>query len=60
MESNLAGSGSYARGDQPRSVPDPDGPAHAAMLKKQKAYNAKQEEEWWRKHPGAVESLLPV
>lgn len=56
----LAGSGSYARGDQSRSVPDPDGPAYTAMVKKQAAYNAKQEEAWWRKHPGAVESFFPV
>lgn len=56
----MAGSGSYARGDQSRSVPDTDGPAYAAMVRKQKTYNAKQEEEWWRKHPGVGESLLPV
>lgn len=56
----MAGSGSYARGDQSRSVPDPEGPAYAAMVQKQKAYNAKQEKQWWRQHPGAVESVLPV
>lgn len=56
----MAGSGSYARGDQPRSVPDPDRRAYDAMVEAQKAYNAKQEQEWWRKHPGVAESVVPV
>lgn len=30
------------------------------MVEKQKAYNGKQDEEWWRKHPGTLESLTPV
>lgn len=60
MEENLAGTGSYARGDQPRSVPDVDGPAYDAMIVRQKAYNTRQQDEWWRKHPGFAESLVPV
>ncbi len=66
----MASSGSYAKGDQARSVPDPDGPAYAAMVEKQKAYNAKQEaalanrrtrsDDYWSSHPGTAESLIPV
>ena len=60
-ERKLAGSGSYARGDEPRSVPDRDGPAYRAMIAKQRAHNAKQEEEeWYRRHPDLAESLVPV
>lgn len=53
----MASSGSYARGDQPRSVPDNLKGPYEEMSKKQKAYNAKQEEAWYRKHPGLAESL---
>lgn len=56
----MPGSGSYARGDQPRSVPDDLKHPYEDMAKKQKAYNAKQEEAWYRKHPGLAESLVPV
>lgn len=56
----IAGTGSYARGDQPRSVPDVDGPAYEAAMRMQRANNARQEEEWWRKHPGVAESIVPV
>lgn len=56
----MAGSGSYARGDQPRSVPDNLKGPYEDMSRKQKAYNAKQEEAWYRKHPGLAESLVPV
>lgn len=56
----MASSGSYARGDQPRSVPDPDKAEYDAMAKRQAAHNAKQEAEWWRQHPGLGESLVPV
>jgi hypothetical protein len=59
-ERTLAGSGSYARGDQPRSVPDKLKAAEEAAARKQKAYNAKQEEAWYRKHPGVAESVVPV
>lgn len=38
----MASSGSYARGDQPRSVPDPNAAAYAAAGNTQRAYNAKQ------------------
>ena len=44
-ETNLANSGSYARGDQPRSVPDTDAAAHATAARTQRAYNARQAEE---------------
>ena len=56
----MAGSGSFARGDQPRSVPDPYGAAYDAMIVKQRAHNARQEEAWWKEHPGTLESLTPV
>ena len=38
----MASSGSYARGDQPRSVPDPYAKAHATAARTQRAYNARQ------------------
>jgi hypothetical protein len=57
---DLAGSGSYARGDHPRPVSDPDKAAYDAMAAKQKAHNARQEEAWYRQHPGLAESLVPV
>lgn len=41
----MAGSGSYSRGEQPRSVPDPDRASYKAMLVKQRALNAAQEAE---------------
>jgi len=45
----LASSGSYARGDQPRSVPDPYAKAHAEAAKAQLQYNSRQEAEIERK-----------
>ena len=68
-ENDLAGSGSYARGDRPRSVPDREGPAYAEMVRKQKAYNdrqdallaqGKKEGDFWSSHPGVAESFIPV
>ena len=56
----MASSGSHARGDQPRSVPDDLKGPYGEMSKRQKAYNAKQEEAWFKKHPGLVESMVPV
>lgn len=66
----MAGSGSYARGDQPRSVPDPLDQSYAAMERRQRDYNARQQAElaarksktadYWSSHPGTVESLVPV
>lgn len=59
-------SGSYVRGEQSRSVPDPDGPAYDAMVRRQRALNAKQQAStesdagYWGTHPGFVESLVPV
>lgn len=41
----MAGTGSYARGEQPRSVPDPLADPYAKMAAKQNAYNARQEAE---------------
>lgn len=29
------------------------------MAEKQRAYNAKRDDEWWRQHPGVVESFVP-
>lgn len=66
----MAGSGSYARGEQPRSVPDPDKAAYDGMIAKQRQLNAQQEarqrrpqfgsEEYWRSHPDTLESFVPV
>ncbi|UTP38884.1 hypothetical protein M9M90_16910 [Phenylobacterium sp. LH3H17] len=53
-------SGSYARGGQPRSVPDPDAEDYAAMVERQKLTNAKQEAGYWSTHPGLAESFVPV
>ena len=39
----MASSGSYARGDQPRSVPDPDKALHKLAAEKQRTYNEAQE-----------------
>jgi hypothetical protein len=69
----LAGSGSYARGDQPRSVPDPDKQRHEDAARRQRAYNERQEAELSRKkaqnsglrfpdvgHPNELEALVPI
>lgn len=53
-------SDSYARGGQPRSVPDPDREAYDEMVRKQRALNAKQDADYWSSHPGLAESLIPV
>lgn len=45
LERTLAGSGSYARGDQPRSVPDELDAPYRAMVAKQRAYNAQRHPE---------------
>lgn len=37
--------GSYARGGEPQSVPDPDGLLHAEMVRRQRALNAAREAE---------------
>ena len=42
MERNLAGSGSFARGDQSRSVPDLGSEDYEAMAQWQRAYNEEQ------------------
>jgi hypothetical protein len=38
----MAGSGSYARGDQPRSVPDPNAALYDEAARRQRAYNDEQ------------------
>jgi len=62
----LAGTGSFERGGQPRSVPDPDERAYDEAMRQQRAYNARQEA---RKvgglfpdvgHPGELEALIPI
>jgi len=60
-------SGSYARGGQPRSVPDPDAAAYEEMIWRQRALNARhdepetsKEDDYWSSHPGALESMVPV
>jgi hypothetical protein len=54
-------SDSYARGGQPRSVPDPDRDAYEEMVRKQRTLNDKQHgQDYWSSHPGIGESLIPV
>lgn len=45
----MPGTGSYARGEQPRSVPDPLAGPYAKMAAQQNAYNARQEAELERR-----------
>lgn len=49
---NLAGTGSYARGDQPRSVPDALAQPYARMAAQQQAYNAQQARALERRRSG--------
>ena len=49
----LAGTGSYARGDQPRSVPDTLAQPYARMVTQQRAYNAQQAAALERRRNGA-------
>jgi hypothetical protein len=50
----LPGTGSYARGEQPRSVPDPVAGPYAKMTAQQAAYNSRQEAELERRRLGAA------
>lgn len=59
----MPGSGSYARGEQPRSVPDPLAKPYASMAAQQRAYNARQEAELeWRRAgaPATVSTATPA
>lgn len=61
----MAGAGSYARGDGPRSVPDPDKAGYDSMTAEQRSRNEAQERQasskgYWQQHPGVGESLVPV
>jgi hypothetical protein len=49
----LAGTGSYARGDQPRSVPDTHAHPYARMVTQQRVYNVHQAAELERRRSGA-------
>lgn len=49
----MASSGSYVRGDQPRSVPNPDAAAHARAAQTQRAYNQRQAAEVAARRSGA-------
>lgn len=49
----MAGSGSYARGDQPRTVADPDAALYEATARRQREYNARQETEMERRRATA-------
>jgi hypothetical protein len=73
LERNLASSGSYARGDEPRSVPDPDKRLHEEAARRQRAYNERQEAVAMARgkaratsvfpdvgHPNEWEALIPV
>lgn len=56
----MAGTGSYARGEQSRSVPDPLAGPYAKMAAQQNAYNARQETELAQRRgakAGAVSEL---
>lgn len=50
----MAGTGSYARGDQPRSVPDTLAQPYARMVTQQHAYNAQQAAELERRRSGGA------
>lgn len=52
----MAGTGSYARGDQPRSVPDTLAQPYAKMASQQRAYNERQALELERRRRGDVTS----
>lgn len=58
----MAGTGSFTRGDKPRSVPDPLAEPYAAMTAKQRAYNTRQEagKGLTVEHPGTLESMAPI
>ena len=53
----MAGSGSYARGDQPRSVPDALAGPYEKMAAQQRAYNARQAAELEPRAGGARRSV---
>lgn len=50
----MAGTGSYAWGDQPRSVPDRLAQPYAKMVDQQRAYNAQQAAELERRRAGGA------
>lgn len=54
LEGDLTGTGSYARGDQPRSVPDTLAQPYARMVAEQNAYNARQVADLERRRGGGV------
>lgn len=54
----MAGTGSYARGDQPRSVPDALAQPYARMAAQQRAYNETQAAELEQRRRGGVVPAL--
>lgn len=50
----MPGTGSYTRGEQPRSVPDPLAGLYSSMVAQQRAYNARQEAELEQRRRGVV------
>ena len=54
-ETILGSSGSYARGDQPQSVLDPDAAAYAVAARTQRAFNARQAAEIAAKRDGIAQ-----
>lgn len=56
----MASSGSYARGDQPRSVPDKDARLHKEAAQQQRAYNDQQEAELERKRKAKLKGDRPT
>ena len=56
----MANSGSFARGDQPRSVPNPDAAAHARAAHAQRADNERQAAEIEARRTGARPPAMPA
>ena len=59
--------GSFERGDQPRSVPDPDGDAYDEMIRRSRARADRRSDHASTRsdlpdvgHPGTVESMIPI
>lgn len=56
----MAGTGSYARGEQPRSVPDTLAQPYATMATQQRAYNEGQEANLEQRRKGGIAPTLAV
>lgn len=56
----MAGTGTYARGDEPRSVPDTLAQPYARMVTRQRAYNAQQAAELEARRSGVGVAAKPA